>query len=332
MSYELFIDGFDHYATANITKKWQETTSTIYTIAPTSGRRGGGALSVGSFPNTNGTIKSKTFTASSKVVVGFALKITTGSLGVTTRFYAGGVLQFSIGMNGSGQFFAQRSGVAVHATSINSFPMDSYNYVEIGVHLADAGSYEVRVNGQSAGWLPATSYDTLVTTGASINQIWFERVPTVTSGAFLDDLYIAYGNELRWLGDSRVDTLALTGNSTPQGWIPNTGNAWEQLNQDVGYISASAVGESSLFVVGNLTHNPQIIHGVQLNGLASKSDTGTRAAALLLNSGATIEGSSVPLSVDTLLIRESYILNPVTASAWSKSDVDAMEVGVKVTA
>jgi hypothetical protein len=72
---------------------------------------------------------------------------------------------------------------------------------------------------------------------------------------------------------------------------------------------------------------------VQVNGLVSKSDAGGRSAALLIKSGATTtQGGTLALSTDTLLIRNPYILNPTTSTAWSKSAVDAAEIGVIVAA
>lgn len=335
MAYELFMDGFDYYATADITKKWQEiiTSSSVYVISPGTGRRSGGALEVKGFPNFGGVIKTKTFMPSEKIVIGFAMNVTANGRGVITRFYSGGVLQFSIGMNNSSQFFSQRGTAPIHATSVNSFPLNSYQYVEIGVHLADSGGYEVRVNGSTEGWFSFTSYDTLVTAGAKIDQVWLERVPNVGDSVYLDDLYIAYGDEIKFLGDSRIDTLTLTGNSSPQDWVPDTGNAWERLNQTAGYIASGSPGASSLFSLSNLPHDPESIYGVQVNAHVSKSDAGSRTISSLLKTGnLTTVGQPLALATDTLLMRSAYSHNPATQAAFLKSDVEALEVGVRVAA
>lgn len=339
MSYQLFMDGFDYYATADITKKWQSNYapfgSASFQITESAGRRSTGALSVQTGPYY-AELTSKSFTQSRYITIGFAIKvpILASAYGVSIYIYFGSVKQCRFALTGTtAQWEFYREGAARAALSANSMQYDAWNYVEIGVDLDNAGSYELRVNGSSAGWLPQTSYDTLVTTGGGATAFSLYRTNTANVGrVYFDDLYACYGDELKWLGDSRIDALNLTGNSTPQDWTPDTGNAWERLNQDAGYISSSTVNAVSLFNASDISHNPTTIHGIQLNGHAYKSDAGYREAALALKSGATTSvGTPLALSTDALLIREPYIVDPNTSVAFTKSGVNALEVGAKVT-
>jgi hypothetical protein len=231
---------------------------------------------------------------------------------------------------------AGRSGVTADKTSAQSVDFDTWTYVECGLHCSDTGSYEVRVNGNSTSWINNTSYDTAVYSASPITYIRLTRIYSATGiglSGWFDDLYITYGDEIKFLGDSRVDTLALTANSSPQDWTPDTGNAWERLNQDVGYISSDTINATSLFAAGNLSHNPSTIHGVQINGHAYKSDAGAREAAMVLKSGGTTSvGTSTVLATDIQRVGKTHIVNPDTGVAFTKAGVDGMEVGVKVTA
>ena len=334
MAYELFMDGFDYYDTADITKKWQSNSASYgyatYTIAPTSGRRGGGALQL-----TRDTwpceMVSKTFPVSTHVVFGFAVKLAALSYPLIIYFKRAGNNECQFNFQLSGQIHFQRSYGDTGVYSESSLSFGVWNYVELGVNFGDDGAIEVRVNGSSVGYFPNTSYDTKLNTSSTGIDAF--GIYQGSSSSYIDDLYYSYGDELKFLGDSRVDTLALTANSTPQDWTPDTGNAWERLNQDAGYISSDTVDAVSLFNAEDITHNPSLIHGIQINGHAYKSDAGYREAALVLKSGATTDvGTPLALSTDPLLIREPYIVDPNTGAAFTKANLNAIEVGAKVTA
>jgi hypothetical protein len=69
-----------------------------------------------------------------------------------------------------------------------------------------------------------------------------------------------------------------------------------------------------------------------MDGIIMKSDAGAREAALVVKSGATTTvGTSTALSTSNAGIYQSYILNPTTSAEWSKSEVNAMNIGIKVT-
>lgn len=331
MAYELFIDGFDYYATADITKKWQQHSSAAIL---TGGRRSTNALAIrGTFSNSY--IQSKVLTSSSHVSIGFAFYVTTGALGFSVDFYSVSGAQFRLEfVGGTNVFRAGRFGVAADKTSTLSVPNDVWTYVECGLYASDTGSYEVRVNGSPTPWINNANYDTCVYSGQPITHFRINSTYSASGPTYyhFDDLYFAYGDEIKFLGDSRVDTLTLIADSSPQDWVPDSGNAWERLN-GTGYVSATTVGSSSLFSPQTLSVSPSIIHGVQIDAHIKKSDAGAKSAATLVKSGATTTaGSDLVLSTDEQLARSSYILNPTTSSEWSKAEIDAMTIGVRVTA
>lgn len=324
MAYELFIDGFDHYGTSGLVKKWYSN-SISTSIQSGAGRRSTSAVYLESeaFPGVN--LASRIFSDSTHCVIGMAIKPIGGRLLIYMQGDAGQT-HCVFGIDAStGSVFAINSAGAEVARSDNGLTLNAYSYFELGVFSNNSGTLEARINGTSVGWIPSTSTDTYIS-GSNIRRIAFLGV------GYIDDVYIAYGDELKWLGDSRVDALPLTADSSPQDWTPDTGNAWERLNADEGYILSDTIGDASMFAVANISHNPSTIHGVQLSGLVNKSDAGYRSAALLIKSGATTtEGDSLALATDPWLIRQPYILNPTTSAAWSISDVDGIEIGVKVT-
>lgn len=334
MSYELFMDGFDYYATADITKKWNYYDGRMVAIHETAGRRGGGAMYMGDnigygFNEGMPILRSVILPPAPKMVVGFALKYYLGGSFSTFWLKSNEGYQFALVISGTtGQFTAYTASGSEISTY--ALPSAAYCYVEIGVNLSDTGSYEIRVNGQTI--LANASVDTTRVASSGLSHFEVTNQAGSPGTKYIDDFYITYGDEIKFLGDSRVDTLALTANSTPQDWTPDTGNAWERLNQDAGYISGRYTGESSLFTLGNLGFSPAVVHGVQLNGHAAKSAAGPKTMALQAKSGGTVAtGAAYGLSTDTQLICQPFILNPVTGAPWGGTEIDDLEVGAVVT-
>lgn len=218
MAYELFMDGFDHYTADKVTLKWSTLYGSYSTIEASGGRRNGGRALIG----YNGGLITRSFTPSSKVVMGFAAYLTSNpSSGIRVTFKCNTTNEFYFAWSISGyQWTAGRWGDVVAATAANAFQLDAWNYIECALDHGDTGGFELRINGSSVGWIPFTSYDTKVTAGGYINNVGIDRI---NNGAFthlyIDDCYITYGDEIKFLGDSRVDALYVSGDSTPQDWI-----------------------------------------------------------------------------------------------------------------
>ncbi len=248
MAYAIFIDGFDHYTQAEASLKWFsaggiETANT--------GRRGSRGCWHGQI---SGNIVSRAFPKSSHVVLGFAYR-SDGyyGFGISIYFRYGGVNQFMVSMTGIGQLTAQRSDAAIDATSDRSMTRDAWHYIEIGAIIADAGGYEIRVDGTAAGWIPWRSLDTLVTAGGGFTDL------VIAGSGYVDDLYLTYGDELKWFGDSRVDTLTVLDDAAPMDWQPDsggavidaTGKAVTKAGDTVATTTRSKYGDASLFFDGS---------------------------------------------------------------------------------
>lgn len=332
MAYELFFDGFESYGAGNglDMMKFGYThlgNAPQFATMPT-GRRA----------NTKCLylvwswyfIFRAPITPSTHVVCGVALKQTNSNTQIVIQFCEGDTVHAQYVVPGSGQVSLAVGGGSP-VVSASSQPPNTWNYHEIGVHCANTGSYEVRVNGSSQGWLPAANADTRNGGTGVINNI---RVYcTGSESGVIDDLYLTFGDELKWLGDSRVDRLLLTGNATPQDWTPNSGNAWERLNAGDGYIESATDEAASLFDIADLIYNPLAIHGVKITGLIKKSDAGYREVCLLAKSNTTlVETDPLVLSMDTLGTTKIMIVDPATNAAWNYTGVNALQAGVKVKA
>ena len=334
MAYELFVDSFDTGVSAERWSLFQGNITPSITIPSVGNGRHGSASGriSGMFPNGFGGFRSRYVTASTHLVVGAAVRrnlstnlallgfLSTATGGPDVRLGSNGLLQY---YRGSGPVVTTDFAVAHGA----------WYYLELGVVIGASGSLEIRVNKTpvvSVSGIDTRPAGSATTCNAA--QMYMAGGNPIGSVDF-EDFYIAYGDELKWLGDIRVDELPLTGNATPQDWTPDSGSAWERLNTDAGYITGTDVGDASLFDIASFTPATINIHAVQLTGKARKTDTGSKSIALQVKSGSTIDvGPDLALSDTTLAYTSTFEQDPGTGAAWTDSALNALKVGVKVTA
>lgn len=333
MAYELFLESFDTDVSAERWPYFQGPYPVITVPSAGNGRHSSASARVsGVFPYVSTGYRSQYVTPSTHVVVGAAVRrnlptnlallglLSTATGGADVRLGSNGFLEY---YRGSGSLVTTDYPVADGA----------WYHLQLGVVVGPSGSLEIRVNGSTV--VSLSGVDTRPGGSASTCnaiQLYMSGGNPVGSVDF-DDLYIAYGNELKWLGDIRVDALPLTSNATPQDWIPDSGNAWERLNATAGSITGANVGDESLFNVADFTAATTAIHAVQATARARKTDVGSRSFALQVKSGGTTSaGDSQALGDTTFSYTETWEVDPNTGSAWADAGLDALQVGVKVTA
>jgi hypothetical protein len=343
----LFIDGFDHYATADIAKKWNSSAGGGNTaISSSNGRRGGGALSA---PYNGGGVQ-RAMAPGASFVMGFAF--TTGSYPTTSMALAAlkdaGTTQCALLLNSDGTLSVVRStGTALTSgTSVSALSVSTYYYIEWKVTIADsisAGSCKVKVNG--VDWITvATGQDTKNTSNASANQIYLGpwnagSGPTVV---YFDDFYLcdqsgSVNND--FLGDVRIDTLYPTSDGNYSQFTPSTGSSHFALVDETtpntsDYNDGAAVNDRDSYGMGNLAPLvSQTVYGVQVNAAILKDDAGSKSAATFVrSSGTNGDGAGVALGTSQVYVSQVFETDPNGSIAWTETTVNAMEAGVKVTA
>lgn len=332
----LFVDGFDHYASADITKKW--TTNSQGNIGATAGRRGGGAYVF----SGAGQLK-KTVPTGSSFVIGCAVQFSATS---TTPFVFreiftlldAGTYQCSLMVNADGTLSVTRSGsliVLSGATSTLSLTLGAFHYIEWKVTIADsiaANSCKVRVNG--VDWINVTTgQDTKATANTTATQVQFG---TVSSASWwFDDVYIcdqSGSTNNDFLGDVRVDTLLPNGDGNYTSLTPSTGVSHYQLvdestpNTSDYNESATATNKDSYQMVNLGALTSQTIYGIQVSGAALKDDAGIRSLKVGARSSSTDSVSAAQaLSTSQLYYSNIHETDPATSTAWTESGVNAAE-------
>jgi hypothetical protein len=341
----IFIDGFDHYATADLPKKWNAAGASV-AIAASSGRRSGGAMTA----NTTSTTANltKNITTGASFVCGFALNVgafPTAAVPVVGLLDAA-TNQCDLRVNPDGTLSVTRNATSLTGgTSTFALSSGTFFYIEFKCTIADsigASSCKVRVNGVDVITV-ATGQDTKNTANASANQVRLGTNANVTAGTWLfDDFYIcdttgSTNND--FLGDVRIEALLPTSDGTYSQFTPSTGTSHfalvdESTPNTTDYNDGVTVGHRDSYGFGDLTAlASQVVYGVQVNAAVMKDDAGTKSVAAMARSGGTdADGASVALTTSQLYATQIFETNPNGAVAWTEATVNAAEFGVKVTA
>lgn len=342
----LFVDGFDHYATADITKKWS-TLNGAPTINASGGRRSSGGLSLTAVSQ----YLTRSFAANASWVIGFAIRLTSlppSAVCPLLQLLDAGTLQCDLRVNIDGTLSVTRNGTAVTGgTSANALSTGTDYYIELKVTIADsigASSCVVKVN--NVAWLTvATGQDLKNTANASASQVRIGNTSVSANShcvAVIDDVYVcdsAGSTNNDFLGDVRVDTLYPTSDGNYSQFTCSTGTTHYALVDETtpnttDYNDGSTVGHRDSYGMGNLAAlTSQTVYGVQVNAAILKDDAGAKSASTMVRSGSTNgDGASAALGTSQVYVSQVYEQDPAATAAWTETTVNAMEAGVIVTA
>jgi hypothetical protein len=281
----LFLDGFDHYATADLEKKWStlESKTPSPIISSAAARTGTQGLTLTVTQNEEAAVLSVIVapTTAASGVAGFALRVS-GTMSLLHAFnrifhvFAGDTTQFGLRLNSDGTV-SVRLGASgtILGTTTAAIPLDTWTYVECKWTIHDTtGSIQVRFNGQRV-------LDLInVETQASVTAAWTGvalcgLMSIIGSGSYTvqyDDFYLsdqATPNR-DFLGALRVDAHYPNAAGTYSQWIRSTGtDQWAtvdeaQQNGDTDYNTATAVPDLDTLHFPNLINTGATIKGVQV--------------------------------------------------------------------
>lgn len=328
-----FLDGFDHYATADVTKKWTAISGSSVTIGAV-GRRLSGQLRLGS-----SSYITKTLPASAGWVIGFAFRaasLPAGAMSIISLL-DNGTIQCSLRLNPDGTLSATGGGSSTVVLSANA-----YYYIEWKVTIADSvpeGTCKVRVNGADVITIPA-GQSVKATANAHANQIRLGNATTSPDIDF-DDLYVCdktgtTNND--FLGDCRVDTQFPNADGAVTNFATSSGATHYTLVDEVtpnttDYVDSANVGDRDLYEFTNLTSlGTSTVYGVQVSTAVQKDDAGSRSIAVTARSnGTNVDGATQALSTSQLF-HSSIFETDSAAVAWTQTSVDAAQFGIKVVA
>lgn len=343
----LFVDGFSHYATEDLSKKYSLTQGSTV-ISSSEGRRGSGCLK-----NASGTGNGQGYVAKS-----FASLFATGGIGFA--FYiddapvvaadgqfldirGGGSTHLILGVNTSGGLTVYRgtTSTVLVSSSNGIITYGAWQHIELKATINDTtGAVEVRLNGVAV--ITLSSVDTRNAGSAGIDRFSIGQIDPIGSHVRFCDLAIwnsSGSSNNNFLGDCRVDTIFPTSDGTYTAFTPSTGSSHYALVDEASvntsdYNDGASSGDRDSYGMGNLTAlTSSTVYGVQVAAAVQKDDAGARSAGTMVRSGSTnSDGAGAALSTSQVFICEIYEQDPNATAAWTESTVNAMEAGVKVTA
>jgi hypothetical protein len=348
----LFLDSFDHYGTADIALKWSATTSGVgtATIAASSGRRSGGALSIA----RDATVR-KDIAGSSTVILGMAMKasafatvnaIANGIQFLTLAGPSGIHLYITVGPDGAIGVWNRPTSTAVQigASTGAVLQPNVYAYVEVKATIhATAGAVRVLVNGVSVLNLINQNTLSFDNTLAQVTRLTLSNPGSSISAstALVDDLYLADATGTSnndFFGDCRVDMVLPSSDGTYHDFTPDSGTVhYSRVNEAVAdsltNVASSTVGAKDSYHFTALSGIVGLVRGVQIVDAALKDDAGTRSIAHLAKQGVSEAfTSAIPLSTDRKLYTTIHETDPATGTAWTQAGINSAEFGVVVAA
>lgn len=335
------VDSFDDYTTtAHLLTKW-----TSHAGPPTVGAFGRNGTNGLSIPDpAYGVEQISTSEQFHYAGCGFKFGVlpTTGDC-VLMAFRDNGTTQVDVRLTPGGFFRVTRNGTTL-ATGVVQVATGTYFYVEFMAKIhGSTGTYDVYINGAAAADVTGSGANTQSSANATADTLRIFRTAAVGASTIsMDDCFWLSGSTApaRW-GDSRCEKIDPNGNGNSSQWAGSDGNSVDNYllvdestpNDDTDYISSSTVGDIDLFTYSNVTPTTGTVACVVVNMWARKDDAGTRTiAAVSRDSGTNSVGDNKDLATNYARYRQFWQLNPLTAAAWTITEVNADEFGVKAVA
>ena len=351
----LFMDSFDHYAQADLLKKWDSAGQSAGTIAA-SGRFGSRWQDDGDDRKAIGKIIPNT----EVVIMGFAFYVAVwpiySSVVITGKNGANSLLLY---LDSSTHVLQLYKGATYLGQAATALAYNAWQYIEVKYkcHQTDGGGV-VKVNGVSMIKVGAyadvpVGLDTTDTANNYLTSIYLRGSNIGYDSLdrqgfcgtyYYDDVYIADDQgsvSNNFLGDTRIEYLAPTGAGVMTQFTPSTGSNWQNVDEspasDADYNSNNSPGAMDLFQMANLSGNG-LVHGVQTISRSKKDDAGFRKAepvfykASGLGSTARLyKGSKTPvLDNFSNLPIQVFSVSPDTGVAWTVDEVNALQYGYAV--
>lgn len=334
-----FMDSFDHYATADIGKKW--TTPGAATISAGNGRNGTASLRL-----VASSTCQKVLGSQATWIAGFATKIESPGASDIFNLWDSATVHIRVNWTAANRIEIKRN-TTLLATSTTVFNADTWYYLEFKITIHDtAGVVQMRVNGVAETLTFVTGTETTQDTRNAGNASADTFLFRTTTGEFhFDDLYLLDGTDgtaaqgaanNAFLGDCRVEALLPSGAGNSAQFTPSAGSNYQNVDDatadgDSTYNASSTSGHIDSFAMGNLTMTSGSIYGVQTNLWARKDDAGSVSLQPHFRISSTdYARTSVSLSdsyVDHLAIEGK---DPDTGSLWTVSGVNGAEYGYKM--
>lgn len=336
----VFCDGFDHYSSSDMLKKWTSLTNVdtlgVVDIDTQWARPPGGmGIRCSATGNTRGVLKQLPSTYQT-LIVGFNyLYESSGTPGTIFALKDAGTAQVELKINSSGQPYVTRNSSTTLGTASNVMLPNVWYHVEWKVKIdPTVGTYEVKINGSS--WVSATGANTRNSSNSYVNQAVLSFYDSGPVPRF-DDLYVldtsgSVAND--FIGPQKIYTLLPNGAGSSAQWTGNYAANYSNVNEmamDSEWTAnqSNTAGNIDLFTCDDVPTGT--VYGVQQVTVA-RQDAGTQRT--LRNkvsiSGTSYNGATQNVQSSFQCILDASSVSPATSSAWTAAEVNGSEFGYEL--
>jgi hypothetical protein len=337
----VYIDSFDHYTTV-ADKLWSGSGG----FGITGARNGNGLYVQGNWQaGFDGSVVRDFAAAFSEGIFGFALRSSRlANENIYLQEASGATTHIHASWDGSGHLvFKLGVGGTTLGTTTSVWTTNADKYVEIHVKIHDTtGFLRVYVNGaleiNFSGDTRNGGSGNLIRFAMSSTQITFEGGHNL----IIDDLYVISNDDgvSAPLGDSKVECRFPNGNGNSSQFDGSDGNTTDNYllvdetppNSDTDYVESPDVGDKDTYLVQDLAAPTGVVHAVQVNLFAKKSDAGARSMVSVARlAGTEADSASAALTTTYAYYRDVRLAKP-GSGGWTISDFNSTEFGMKVSA
>lgn len=221
-----------------------------------------------------------------------------------------------------------------------------------------SGSMECRINEVEV--INTSGIQTYKSGGDSEGNYSFSEVKIskgIHNTFFLDDFYILDGEGTvanDFVGDSRIDTIFPEANGYYSDFTPNVGSNYECVEAGIWdywsgiggqtlqyrhagldysrYNESDTLGDKDIYNHGSLLSLGKPIHGIQQNSIFRKTDAGKKQVEQMLRTSSTdyYTGNVIDVPDFARNYYWPWTVNPNTGVAWTESDINALQSGIKI--
>jgi len=348
----LFMDSFDHYATADILEKWTTSPNASLLAIGAYGRNStsGLRMPVGALNSVQMTCLG----GIAEVILGVAIKpnVHTGAQATTPIvFGSAGAWECGICLNAdlTLQPFTVNSGSYVPGASSDyglvgsataaALQVGVWSYLEVQMKCdGSTGTCVIRINGTEVKNL--TGLDTLYTSATLTRFALGCRASTQVQLDF-DDLVVmnlsgTYNKA--FIGDATVSVhYPMTPAGASSGWTASAGDNWECVNEalvndDTDYVSTITVNAKDTYTMQDVAAGADI-RAVQILASVRKAAEGPGKIKLVVRSNSTdYDGVEQGIGgTSYAYVREIREVDPATNAPCLEAAWNAIELGIKKT-
>lgn len=339
------VDGFGSGQTPASMTGW----TSLFTIQNGTGRFAAGYAEIA---GTAGTAIRPLATARTKVGCHIAWWYDTANTGSRAMMFSesGGNTHVYVALTAAGKLALYHGSGTLLGDSGVAVPPQTWVGIEVWVEISDSvGVAKMWVNGATS---PQVNFSGDTRNAGTGNVQEIRVFDTAGSGKEdrIDD-FVVYddqgsSNNTAPLGDLRVVTLRPNGNGNSSVLTGSDGNTTDNYllvddpssgthDSDTTYVESSTVGDKDTYAMSDTGISSGSVLAVRGVLVAKKTDAGTRTIVPVYRlSGTEVDGSTLTLTSSYALGAQAQDVQETKpgGGAWSLSDVDSAEFGVKVTA